>query len=72
MVNGTRAGLTIQQSMEGLYTPRYENYEFNIIGLPFRPTRIVADNKEVKDFTFDMDKILILKLRKNFTKIIID
>jgi len=72
VVNGSRTNLTIQQSMEGLYTPRYENYEFNIIGLPFRPTRIVADNKEVKDFTFDMDKILILKLRKNFTKIIID
>src|SRR3569623_2010153 len=34
--------LTIQQSMEGLYTPRYENYHLNIIGFPFKPTRIIA------------------------------
>ncbi|HWZ03848.1 MAG TPA: glycoside hydrolase family 31 protein [Mucilaginibacter sp.] len=72
VVNGSRNKLTIQQSMEGLYTPRYENYEFNIIGLPFKPTRIIADNKEVKDFVFSKDKTLNLKLRKNFTQIVID
>jgi len=72
VVNGKNNKLTIQQSMEGLYTPRYENYEFNIVGLPFKPTRIVADNKEVKDFTFGKDKILNLRLRKNFTQLTID
>jgi alpha-glucosidase len=66
VVKGTANKLTIQQSMEGLYTPRYENYEFNIIGLPFKPTRIIADNKHVKDFIIDEDKTLKLKLRKNF------
>jgi len=64
--------LTIQQSMEGLYTPRYENYEIKIIGLPFKPVRIVADNKEVKDFVINKDKSLKLKLRKNFTLLVID
>jgi alpha-glucosidase len=64
--------LTIQQSMEGLYTPRYENYEFNIIGLPFKPARIIADNKEVKDFVINKDKTVKLKLRKNFMQLVID
>ena len=56
--------MTIQQSMEGLYTPRYENYHFNIIGLPFKPTRIIADNKEVKDFVVATEKSIQLKLQK--------
>ncbi|HEY8780804.1 MAG TPA: glycoside hydrolase family 31 protein [Mucilaginibacter sp.] len=72
VVKGKPNKLTIQQSMEGLYTPRYENYEIKIIGLPFKPVRIVADNKEVKDFVINKDKSLKLKLRKNFTLLVID
>jgi len=72
VVNGKNNKLIIQQSMEGLYTPRYENYEFNIIGLPFKPVRIIADNKEVKDFIINKDKSVKLKLRKNFMKLVID
>jgi alpha-glucosidase len=72
VVSGKNNKLTIQQSMEGLYTPRYENYEFKIMGLPFKPTRIIADNKDVKDFTFGKDKILTLTLRKNFSHLVID
>jgi len=71
VVNGKNNKLTIQQSMEGLYTPRYENYEFNIVGLPFKPIRIMADDKEVKDFVINKDKTLTLKLRKNFTQLVI-
>jgi len=72
VVEGKSHKLTIQQSMEGLYTPRYDNYDFNIIGLPFKPTRIIADDKEVKEFTFGKDKVLNLTLRKNFTHLVID
>ena len=72
VVSGRNNKFTIQQSMEGLYTPRYENYEFNIIGLPFKPVRIIADNKEVKDFIINKDKSVKLKLRKNFMKLVID
>src|ERR1700733_2472229 len=72
VVEGKSNKLTIQQSMEGLYTPRYENYDFNIVGLPFKPTRIIADNKEVKEFTFGKDKVLNLTLRKNFSQLVID
>jgi alpha-glucosidase len=57
--------------MEGLYTPRYENYHFNIVGLPFKPTRVIADNNDVKDFTIEADKSVQLKLRKNFTQLVI-
>ena len=71
VVSGKNSKLTIQQSMEGLYTPRYENYEFNIIGLPFKPVRVMADNKEVTDFVINKDKTLSLKLRKNFTQLVI-
>src|SRR6185437_6655988 len=72
VVNGNRNRLTIHQSMEGLYTPRYENYEFNIIGLPFKPVRIIADNVEIKDFVIEKDKSTKLKLRKNFTQLLIE
>ena len=72
VVKGKAKSLTIQQSMEGLYTPRYENYEFNIIGLPFKARRIIADNKEIKDFTIEADKTVKLKLRKNFVQLVID
>jgi alpha-glucosidase len=72
VVEGKANKLTIQQSMEGLYTPRYENYELIIIGLPFKPTKIVADGKVIKEFTFDKEKILRLKSRKNFTQMVIE
>ena len=72
VVEGKAHKFTIQQSMEGLYTPRYENYAISIIGLPFKPARITADNKEIKDFSFGKDKILNLTLRKNFAHLVID
>jgi alpha-glucosidase len=68
---GNAQRFIIQQSMEGLYTPRYENYHLNIIGLPFKPTRIIADNSEVRDFVVASDKTVQLKLRKNFAQLVI-
>jgi len=72
VVKGKENKLTIQQSMEGLYTPRYENYALNIIGLPFKPTRIIADDHEVRDFVVASDKTVRLKLRKNFMQLVIN
>jgi len=72
VVTGKDRKLIIQQSMEGLYTPRYENYHLNIIGLPFKPTRIIADNNEIKDFVIASDKTVQLKLRKNFMQLVIN
>jgi alpha-glucosidase len=70
VVSGKTGFMTIQQSMEGLYTPRYENYHFNVAGLPFVPHKIIADGKEVTEFAFDADtKILEFKFTKNFKHI---
>ncbi len=69
VVKGDAKTLTIQQSMEGLYTPRYEGYHFNLLGLPFKPGKIVADGKEIANFTTSKDKITEFKFSKNFKHI---
>jgi len=69
VVNGKSAVLTIQQSMEGLYTPRYESYHFNIIGLPFEPSMIIADGKDVPYFSIDDNHCMEFKYSKNFKQI---
>ena len=69
VVAGKAALLSIQQSMEGLYTPRYESYHFNIIGLPFKPSKIFADGKEVSYFSVGEKNALEFKFSKNFKQI---
>src|SRR3569833_2286642 len=68
VVNGKSTVLTIQQSMEGLYTPRYEAYYFNVIGLPFKPSKILADGKDVP-YSVDDNKCVEFKFTKNFKQI---
>ena len=69
VVNGDAGKLTIQQSMEGLYTPRYEGYHIKLNGLPFNPSRIVADGKEVTDIAANADETYEFKFSKNFKQI---
>ena len=69
VVGGNATVLTIDQSMEGLYTPRYEGYHFNIIGLPYIPGKIMADGKEVTYFSIDDNNCLEFIFRKNFKHI---
>src|ERR1700712_4929690 len=69
VVNSDEKGLTIQQSMEGLYTPRYDGYLFNLLGLPFKPLKIVADGKEITNFTIDKNKNVTFNFSKNFKQI---
>ena len=66
VVSGKENLLTIQQTMEGLYTPRYENYHFEVAGLPFKPGKVIVDGKEVKDYTINANKSLEFKFTKNF------
>jgi len=68
VVNGKNTVLTIQQTMEGLYTPRYEAYYFNVIGLPFKPSKILADGKDVP-YSVDDNKCVEFKFTKNFKQI---
>ena len=69
VVNGDSKLFTIQQSMEGLYTPRYDSYRFNLLGLPFKPSKIIADGKEMKAFTVDKNKTVEFNFSKNFKHI---
>jgi alpha-glucosidase len=70
VVSGKASSMTILQTMEGLYTPRYDNYAFNVAGLPFKPAKIIADGKEIADFTYSADQnILQFKFTKTFKHI---
>lgn len=72
IVNGDDKNMTIKQSIEGLFTPRYETYELKLIGLPFIPSKIIIDNKEyVGDLNFDALKRIKIKVSKHFKQITI-
>ncbi|HUH32659.1 MAG TPA: TIM-barrel domain-containing protein, partial [Daejeonella sp.] len=69
IVKGDHTSLMIKQSIEGLFTPNYESYDFNVIGIPFTVSRIVVDGKELSDFGLDERKCLRFKSNKNFKQI---
>ena len=70
VVKGDASSLSIKQFSEGLYTPRYEIYELKLIGLPFLPSKVLVDGKELKqDFVFDELKRVIIRANKNFKEI---
>jgi alpha-glucosidase len=68
-VKGDGKNLFIQQATEGLYTPNYELYDYNVIGLPFEIGKIFVDDKEVTDYHIDERKRLRFKSNKNFIHI---
>jgi alpha-glucosidase len=68
-VKGNPKGLTIDQSLEGLYTPRYDAYHFKMMGLPFKTYKIFGDGKEVKQFSIDKNKNVEFTFSKNFKHI---
>ena len=61
--------MIIKQNIEGLFTPTYESYDFNVIGLPFAVSRMLVDGKELKDFHVDEKKCFRFKSNKNFKQI---
>jgi alpha-glucosidase len=70
IVNGDAAGMNIKQSIEGLFTPRYETYDLKIIGLPFKAVKVYIDGKEYKDeLLVDELERLRIKTNKNFREI---
>ncbi len=68
VVNGDAQQMTILQDIAGLYTPRYENYDMKIIGLPFKPSKIIVDNKVLQqgDLVYDELNRLRFTVNKNF------
>ena len=70
VVNGDEKTMNIKQSTEGLFTPRYETYELKLIGLPFKPSKIIIDNKEyIGDLAFDELNRIRIKVSKHFKQI---
>jgi alpha-glucosidase len=70
VVNGTENSMLVKQSIEGLFTPRYETYDLKLIGLPFQPSRVLIDGKEIhQPLEFDEFKSIRIKANKNFKEI---
>jgi alpha-glucosidase len=70
VVNGDKKCMTIKQSIEGLFTPRYETYELKIIGLPFKPSKVLIDgNVYAGKLEFDELKRISLKTPKHFKQV---
>ena len=70
VVNGDSKSMTINQSIDGLFTPRYETYDLKIIGLPFTPVKVLIDGVEYKgSLSFDELQRVRIKSNKNFKRI---
>ena len=70
VIKGDEGSMILTQSIEGLYTPRYETYDLKIIGLPFTPTKVYIDGKEYTgDLSFDELRRVRIKSNKNFKRI---
>jgi len=69
VVKGNEKCMSIQQSSEGLFTPRYELYDLKIIGLPFMPSRVTINGTDLEDWSIDDRKQLCMKVNKNFREI---
>ncbi|WP_219226653.1 glycoside hydrolase family 31 protein [Pedobacter antarcticus] len=68
-VKGSASRLDIHQQLEGLYTPNYEWYNFNFIGIPFEVNKVYIDGAEIKDFQVDDQNCFRFKTNKNFSEI---
>jgi alpha-glucosidase len=70
IVNGDDTSMTIKQSIEGLFTPRYETYDLKLISLPFVPKKVIIDGRDYTgDLQVDNLKRLRIRTNKNFKQI---
>lgn len=70
VISGDKKSMTIKQSVEGLFTPRYETYELKINGLPFKPTKVLIDGKAYSGkLEFNDLKSLVIKTPKHFKQV---
>ncbi|POY38420.1 glycosyl hydrolase [Solitalea longa] len=68
-VRGTNGSFVMEQTMFGMYTPRYEKYEHIVYGLPFKVKKVVVDGKEMKKYSVDATNVLSFTTTKQFKKI---
>ncbi len=67
IVNGDAGSMTVRQSVEGLFTPRYETYELKLISVPFSPSKVIIDGRDyVGDLQKDDLNRIHIRCNKNF------
>jgi alpha-glucosidase len=70
ITQGNQKSMTLEQSWQGMFTPTYDTYNIQIIGLPFAPAQIFSDGKKIKDFSIDEQTgHLELVVLKSFKKL---
>ncbi|GAA4791095.1 glycoside hydrolase family 31 protein [Olivibacter ginsenosidimutans] len=67
---GDKNSLTLNQSIDGLFTERYETYQLYFIGLPFNINRIRIDNKLVE--WKSEDGIPVVEVSKDFKNLVVE
>jgi alpha-glucosidase len=71
VVKGENQQLSIQQEIEGLYTPNYELYNFKVIGVNFKVNKVVINQNESVAFTIDELGCVRFKFNRSFSEILI-
>jgi len=69
LVSGNKSSLTLVQTLNGLYTARYESYKFRVCGLPSLPSdglRIRRDREDINTFEVSDSGELWFICRKDF------
>ena len=68
--HGNNQTLVIQQTIEGMYTPRYEHYRLKVYGIPFHVSKVFIDGKEIKGLKkIKRNNIIVFRAFKNFKRI---
>lgn len=70
ITQGTENSLTILQTIEGLYTERYDSCVLHLIGLPFEPQSVNVDGVKVQ-IQKDDQGVSIAVVEKDFRKVLI-
>ena len=68
-LKGDHQSLSIDQIIDGLYTPNYEWYSYSIVGLPFEIKKITIDEHDITEYHMDERQCLRFKSNKNFSNI---
>lgn len=70
VLKGDKNSLTLNQTIDGLFTERYETYKLNFIGLPFKINRILVDNRIVE--WKEEEGFPTIQVDKDFRNIIVE
>lgn len=72
-VEGSSHSIVIEQSEEGMYTPRYDTYKIKFIGLPFTPLRIRVDgiNHEARTLAAEQEPFTY-RIRRTFSVLVLE